>query len=305
MKNEDISQKKIRNYLIGNLDEATTETLDELSIADQEFADRIAAEQYELVDDWVAGRLDPTERGLFGTVLARSPTLIEKVKVSQLMAATPRVAVVERPATQSFLSRLFSGLPRFAYGFAGLVLLVGVVSAIVFIFRNDDAPQLSRVDTPVNGSAADLPIANDPPPSPNTPTAQTSPLAANAYRPIKSPSPEPTRPASRSFVALALAPPTRGSGEIRSVKIDPGVEYLELNIETEAATEGGRFLVEIGDPTGKSTWRSGSTAARSRHGRSMISVRAPAIKIGNGTLTVRLLRSDMEVVDEHIIRIDR
>ncbi|MEQ1763480.1 MAG: hypothetical protein ABL984_10090, partial [Pyrinomonadaceae bacterium] len=51
MTNEEIPQKTLRDFLIGKLDEATTDNLDELSVTNREFADRLTAEQYELVDD--------------------------------------------------------------------------------------------------------------------------------------------------------------------------------------------------------------------------------------------------------------
>ena len=310
MKNEDISQKTIRSYLIGALDEATTESLDELSVTSQEFADRIAAEQYELVDDWVAGRLDTSDRTSFGVVLARSPTLIEKVKVSQLMAATPRVAVVERPAAPGFFAGLFGGMPKLAYGLAGLVLLLGFVSAFVYFVRTDRSPEMSQVELPANGSPNNsLP---DPPATPidGAIADRSTPPPANGFRPDntnKKPVAETPRTAPRSFVALVLSPPTRGAGEIKSVKIASGVEYLELNVQTEAQTTG-RLVVELGDPnSGKIDWRSAPVRGRVQNGKTVVSVRVPSTSLRTGLRTVRLRESNSpsEVLDEHIVRIDR
>lgn len=307
MKNEDIEQKTIRSYLIGNTDEATAEALDALSIADQDFADRITAEQYELVDDWVAGQLNPTERAAFGAVLARSPTLIEKVKVSKLMAATPRVAVVERSTGTGFFAGLFSGMPRLAYGLAGVVLLLGAVAAILIFVRKDSSPELTRVETPVNVLPTNFPVV----PTVPAPTAEPpTPLPANGSRPDNSngrkPPPQPTRTATRSLVALVLSPPTRGAGEIKSVKLEPGVEYLELSVQTEAQNSG-RFVVEVADDSsGKVEWRSAAVRGRLQKGRTVVFVRVPSTRLRKGLWTIRLREADppSEVIDEHSIRID-
>lgn len=305
MKNEDISEKTIRNYLIGILDEPTTETLDELSVTSQEFADRLAAEQYELVDDWVAGRLDVNEKAAFTNVLNRSPGLVEKVKMARLLTTAPRV-VVERPI--GFFAGLFGGLPRLAYGLAGIVLLVGFVSVIFYLNRNNGTTELAQAEPPQIGTNNVVPSVE---PTEESPSAVPTPMPANGIRPdnsnLRKPTPEPTRSTLRSFVALTLSPPTRGGGEIKSVRVDPGVEYLELNVQTEAQT-GGRLLVELGDPnSGRMDWRSPPLKARVQKGRTVLSVRIPAANLKKGVRSVRLREasSPSEILDEHLVRIDR
>lgn len=305
MKSEDISQKTVRSYLIGDLDAATVEALDELSIVDEEFAVRLAAEQYDLVDDWVGGRLDRSEHAAFAKALARSPTLGEKVKISQLMAAAPRVAVVGRLPEPGSFARLFAGIPRFAYGLAGLLLLLGVVAAISFFVRSEDSVELTHVidDSPTNVTPVQTPAE---------PTEQVStPMVENNSRPARpsspKPPPQPRREATRSIVALALSPPTRGAGGISAVKMDPGVDYLELTVGTEAQNSGP-FVVEMGDASsGKIVWRSAPVHGRIQKGHTIVSVRIPSARLPKGFRTIRLQTADpsADVLDEHLIRIDR
>jgi len=306
MKNEEISQKTIRSYLIGALDEPATEMLDELLVTNQEFADRVAAEQYDLIDEWVAGQLDANEQAMFATVLNRSPAIVEKVKVAQMLTTAPRVVVERSSGSVGFLAGLFGGLPRLAYGLAGIVLLVGLVSVIVYLTRNDNTSELAQVVPPTSDNVAPTYTPTDGPLS-DVPT----PVPANGYRPdnsnLRKPTPEPTRTAPRSFVALALSPPTRGTGEIKSVKIDSGVEYLELNVQTEAQT-AGRFVVEFGDPnSGKVDWRSAPVRGREQKGRTVISVRVPSTSLVKGIRSVRLREANppSEILDEHLVRIER
>jgi hypothetical protein len=103
---------------------------------------------------------------------------------------------------------------------------------------------------------------------------------------------------------LVLAPPTRGTSNIRSVRLEKGVEYLRLSLQTEARSPG-RFLVEVGDPSGAADWRSGAVRGRSESGRTVVSVQVPAARLKTGLRGVRLLDAAAEVIDEHVIRIDR
>ncbi|MEO5859321.1 MAG: hypothetical protein ABIR33_10265 [Pyrinomonadaceae bacterium] len=306
MENEEITQKTIRSFLIGDLDEVAADALDERSIADQGFADRIAAEQYDLVDEWVDGRLDASDAKAFGQVLARSPSLAEKVKISKaMMTAAPRAAVVERSSEATFFQKIFGSIPKLAYGLAG-VLLLSAVAATVFFVRKDKVNEISRVELPINGYGSDVSISPTPVVTPTegpstresvSPTVNAPGLAnSNA----KKPTPEPARTALRSFVALTLSPPTRGAGDVRSVKIDQGVEYLELNVQTESETTG-RFVIEAAD------WRSSPVRGRGQKGVTVVSVRVPAERLKNGLVTI-LLRdaaSGSEIVDEHVILIER
>jgi hypothetical protein len=310
MKSEDISQKTIRSYLIGTLDESMTEELDEFSVTSQEFADRVASEQYDLVDDWVAQRLDAAERSAFAAVLARSPTLGEKVRISQLMATAPRAAVVESPTPSGILAGFFGRMPKLAYGFAGFALLLGISLAIVYLNLTENTADLSQVAPPANGSANNSVPDLSAQPTDDQRADLSTPLPANVLRPDssnKKPAPVPPRSAPRSFVAMVLSPPTRGTGEIKSVKVDSRVEYLELNVQTEAQISG-RFVVEFGDPnSGTIEWSSAPARGRVQNGRTVVSVRVPSTRLKSGLRMVRLRESKSltDVLDEHIIRIDR
>ena len=146
MNSRDITNGMIRDFLLGGLDEAATERLDELSITDAEFADRLAVERYELIDEWIAGRLNADDRKRFEAALARSPTMREKVEVGRMLAATaPTAVVVERPLESSFFAGLFSGWPRLAFGLAGLAVLITIFGFGAYLLRRDSGPEISQV----------------------------------------------------------------------------------------------------------------------------------------------------------------
>jgi hypothetical protein len=119
------------------------------------------------------------------------------------------------------------------------------------------------------------------------------------------PTPEPTRRTRPAFAILALAAPTRGGGNIRSLKLEPGIEYVLLSLQTEAMSS--RFVVEVADTTGKTEWKSGVVRGRSVKGSTVVSVRVPAAKAESGIISIRLLNADAgsELLDEHVVRIER
>lgn len=309
---EDISQETIRAYLAGSLDEASVELIDELSITSQDIADRIAVEQFELIDDWVGGRLTPSDRARFEAALARSPTLREKAEVSGLIAAaSPRAAVVERTEKRSLMDRLSGWVPRFAYGFAAAAVVLVVVAISVLVLRDGPDQEVS-LGTP---SALDSPVTNAiKAPSPQPSASETVVDVSNTVNAEPQPSRTPAEPrrAERQpqlsrVLALTLAPPTRSSNEIRTVRIEPGVEYLDLNLQTEADPDG-KLRVEIGDAASDQVeWRSAAIAPVSRNGRLSVRVRLPVYKLRSGLRSVRLRQTtgDGAILDEHAVRIIR
>ena len=277
MKNEEISNKTIRDFLTGRLDEATTDTLDELSITNGEFADRLAVEQYELVDDWVAGRLTGEDLKAFKQAHARSPALREKVEVSRSLAATVLTpwVVVERPRKTGFFAGLFADRARFAYGLAGLAALIAVIGVIAVVLVRERSPELSMVEPPNTQSSTVAAATVQPAASIPVYTGNETHPKSEGVSGIK-PSPEPTRRASPAFATLTLAAPTRGGGNIRSLKLESGLEYVLLSLQTEALSS--RFVVEVADTTGKTQWKSGVVRGRSVNGTTIVSVRLPAAK---------------------------
>jgi hypothetical protein len=238
--------------------------------------------------------------------------LREKVEISRLIAAAPRrAAVVERETSASFFDRLFGGMPRFVYGLAAAAVLLGVVALSFLIFQDNKGQEVSIA----------VPAASDKPPGSNSiPTHSPEPSAvpANDQQPAP-PTPE-TQPVARqsatptdrvprtpSVIALTLAPPTRASNQIRTIRIQPGVRYLDLNVQTEADPDG-KLRVEIGDAASDNVeWRSAAMTPVSRNGRVSVKVRLPVEKLGSGLRSVRLRETngDGAILDEHAIRIIR
>jgi hypothetical protein len=88
----------LTRYLLGTLPETEAEPLDELSIADDEFAARLEDVENDLVDAYVRGQVSGSRRGEFETRYLASASGRDKVAFARALAAAsarsarPRVA---------------------------------------------------------------------------------------------------------------------------------------------------------------------------------------------------------------------
>ncbi len=85
--------EQLTRYLLGMLPEAETERLDELSVADDDFAARLTAAEHELVDAYVSGALSGSRRTQFESQYLSSPLGREKVEFARALAAASCSAV--------------------------------------------------------------------------------------------------------------------------------------------------------------------------------------------------------------------
>jgi len=85
MVREIIKNETIVQYLLGALPEAETERLDQLSVADDEFADTLMAVEADLVDAYVAGSLAAEDSKRFLTHYLLTPRRRQKLDLAQAL----------------------------------------------------------------------------------------------------------------------------------------------------------------------------------------------------------------------------
>ena len=83
MSNQSLNEQLITDYLLGDLPEAETERLDELSVTDDEFAEFLQAVENDLVDAYVRGELSENKRAQFESHYLASPKRREKMAFAQ------------------------------------------------------------------------------------------------------------------------------------------------------------------------------------------------------------------------------
>ena len=88
MKRNTYSNEVITRYLVGALASDETERLDELSLTDDEFAERLQSVENDLVDEYVRGELQGNLLERFESSYLASPTNREKVKFAESLQRT-------------------------------------------------------------------------------------------------------------------------------------------------------------------------------------------------------------------------
>ena len=75
-------------YLVGSLPDAEAERLDELSVADDEFALRLSAAEHDLVDAYVNGELSGDTLDRFRSRYLTAPARGEKVAFAETLRSS-------------------------------------------------------------------------------------------------------------------------------------------------------------------------------------------------------------------------
>jgi hypothetical protein len=78
-----LNEQLIIQYLLGDLPQAESDRLDQLSVTDDEFAEFLEAVESELIDDYIRGELPENRRTRFESHYLISATRLEKVAVAR------------------------------------------------------------------------------------------------------------------------------------------------------------------------------------------------------------------------------
>lgn len=298
-----ISDKEIIEYLLGSATDVSAERIDELTLVDDEFSERVDAIERDLVDSYAAGVFDPILRGRFESHYLASPIRREKLRFAVAFrdfasGSRPR-AHRETAASSGFWSSVFAWRPAFQLGFSAAVVLA-VALAGWFIFR-----QSAPVDQVAQRDHQENVVPSAPAPSGRTATADLAPTpdALNDHNAIVSPSPKPPagrddqnrpqrRPATPRLphpqgptprvLSIVLAPQLRGAGDgLPSISLANKPRRIAATLGLEP-TEFRHFRVELRElSSSRIVWRSEPLTSRSEVNPS-ITVNLPAAVLRSG-----------------------
>jgi hypothetical protein len=240
-------------YLLGAAPQDETERLDELSIADDEFASRLSAAENDLVDAYVRGELSGERLEQFQNVYLASPKHRQKVAFAEALvsASDARGPAVSRP------KRPFARFPRWALAAAACVVLIAGALELIRIsrLRSQPKPEL-RTEAKV------LPPEQPPPPAPV--------------------------PRTTVAVALVLLPQTRGAGSIASLRLPLGSDWARFQLELDS-DDVVRYRASLRNPaTNQVVWRSGTLQSKARGQTRAVSVSVPASLLQPQNYTLEL-----------------
>src|SRR3954462_628797 len=275
-------------YLLGDLPPEDTEKLDERSVVDAEFADRLRGLEHDLADAYVRGELPPADRRRWERIFGVSEAGRTQLRLAEALAAREdrrnKIVVPGRFGTAR--SRRSARLPIVGLLAASLAIAVGLGYSIHW---QSPAPA-SIMPSAANGTAnTSTPAA----PSAATPSSGTS---------------SPVRSLAPSVVAITLPIPTRGVAAAPTLTVPAGTGEARVALRL-APDDFVRYAVDVRElATGRVIWQTTDLSPVAQSGERVLLCTVPANVLRAGRLAFELhgaapRRSDVLV--SYLLHIER
>lgn len=279
----DLSDERLRAYLLGELGEQERLLLDQGLLTDDDVAERVQLVEAQLIEEYVAGELDARTAQAFHSQFLKTDARREQLRLTAALrelGAQPAAV----PAHQQSRARSWrEGLREFlalkpgpawaaAGSFALLVLVLGLAWYLSRQPRQSETPFVKQL--PVNAASPDVA------PSP----AQVAQVAPT---PQLKPTPSERPIAVASFVLLPAA--LRGPGEITRLAVprgDRAILRLSLILENPVP---GTYRVELANADGQTVTVRDQLKPRA-NGQTKIVVDIPARLMQTGDYQIKLAR---------------
>ncbi len=265
----DRTDEQLVRYLLGQLPDEDAQRVEELSIVDDEVAQRIGVVENDLVDAYVSGKLVEPNRTQFERVYLATPRRREKVRFAESLLSSGTVDRITTPedvnaarnrlrgptAPQKARARgsrwfeWFLGSPsETSWGLAVAATLLLIVTGFLAFQAVRLRNELTGVQTAraaLDQRTEDLERQLAAQQSANADAAKelsrVQGMLAEATRPATATQP-PTAPAPSVFATLLLAPQTRAAGPLPTLSLRSGAEgiALELLVDPAAAPGAGK-----------------------------------------------------------------
>jgi len=260
MEKQIYNDESIAQYLLGSLPEEETERFDELYFVDDEFAERLNAVENDLVDTYVRGELSSQKLERFDAYYLASPKRREKVHVARAFQIHAEKAVaaghvtfapgpsqVNATSDNSFPQRRllwsFFTVPRLALTAAAILGLAGVgwlefeLSRLRSQVDQAQAPRialeqrekelrelLERQQRASSATEKELERVREEKDRLERQMALERQIAKSQSAPLL---------ANLNIAPHKLAAPTRAAGQVTTISLPHGTDYVVLQVELE------------------------------------------------------------------------
>jgi hypothetical protein len=256
--NETYDDRLLTRYLLGALGDDEIERLDELSIADDEFASRLQVLEDDLVDAYVRRELAGETLEQFQSFYLSSAKRQEKVQFAEALLRATDLRAAATPG-----ERLRTWLPQWALAAAACLLLVA--TGFLWYQNLQLRNQLKEGQAAIAALRQHVQTPAPPPPPENSP-----------------PQPQPVH-----TVAMVLAPLTRGRSAVPVLTLTP-TDRAALQLELES-NDFPRYRASLKDPaTSRELWRSDEVKALSQGQNIVAFISVPAGMLKQQNYTVEL-----------------
>jgi len=292
---QSIDDGLLRRYLLGELPEADTERLHELSVADDAFAGRLDAIENDLVDAYVRGELSQENLKQFKSFYLSSPKRRQKVEIAEgFLALEHRAAVApsearaetavpfSRPrARQGVGGKSSQGMLAgrrlaFQWGLAAACLVLLIAGAYVLFQNVELRRQITQAQN--QRGAADQHAGEL-----ERQLEQARAAKEEALSELQRSRESHTNLDQLKIVSALLPPPMRGAGSMPAISLQSGADLVVLVLPLEA-DDFPAYQAKLKDPvTNRVLWSSARlTAATSGEKKEVsISFRAGLLKQQN------------------------
>jgi hypothetical protein len=277
-------------YLLGSLTQEESERLDELSIADDEFAWRLKAVENDMVYSFLADELSGEILERFRSVFLASPRGREKILFARTLRELSEksgctAATVSPKPARSLTTRSNGfrfGLSRWSlpWGLGTLAVAMCILATYLFVENNrlrksgaESREQQAILDQRTHDLEKQLTDER----SVNTAIQEE---LESLRRSLATAAPK--------TIAALLLPATRGINQIKTVVVHSSADRLALRLQLEA-DEFPAYLVTLKDPgTNQSIWNSANLKTRPDGSNITISINISASMLRQQNYTLEV-----------------
>jgi hypothetical protein len=229
---------RLRSYLLGGLPEEQSTALEETYLRDEETLESLQAAEYELIDDYLDGRLTPDERERFDRHYLASPVHRHRLATARRLRSAAAPTEPAREATPRRTTQVAPFARRWFEWPIGLrvALAAGLVLALALtaLWLSRMRPAAPRVE----------------------PTLATNPAGATTPAQPDVPTPNVPPPSSAAAFAISLSPAgVRSADDTQPATIPPDADRVIVHLESDGASHPfakGRAVVRT--VSGRDAW---------------------------------------------------
>jgi hypothetical protein len=238
-------------YLLGALPQEDSERLDELSIADGDFAWRLREIENDLVDAYVRSELDTETLAQFRSSYLASDRGRQKVEFAEGLRLFQ--AKAERANERAGRLSRWPGFssPRILLQLGMAAVALAMFIAAAFLFFDDIRVRREISDARLQHGSTDQRVQE-------LERQLTEQRAANAETAKQLEQARKSAPHLNALktLSLVLPPPTRGASAIQTITVYRGTDLVVMTLTLESS-DYPHYRVTLKDPlTGKAVWTS-------------------------------------------------
>lgn len=316
VRTDDYNNKLLKEYLLGLLPEAETERLDELSVTEEGFAQKLTVAEHDLLDAYVNGELTVSERAQFQKQYSGSPHRIERVRFAQAFQAINKT----REETEVTKSRDSEGKSTSStasffkvstwtplkWGVVTGCLLLVVASWLFVQQLRQRSPQIS-LQEPGAVSDSGTQRRNDQEQSVGEQPTPGS-AAKIEQQPLVQPSPpQPANRPSPRVVAFVLKPQMRSVSQPVELTIPDGTTTVALTLQLELSDTNYFRTILVDGSSNRTVWQARRVKSTTSGDVTVLSIRVPAVLLKQQMYRFRVVgiypNGTEETINEYSFRV--